>query len=333
MSDRTRIEWADATWNPVVGCTRVSEGCRNCYAERFAARFPERFGGTSRMTPAGPRWTGQVVLRPEVLEQPLRWRKPRRIFVCSMSDLFHPGVPDEFIDRVFAVMALAERHTFLVLTKRPERMLAYLTNLRRRAANTPALPIRSVPYEDGRICEFLRNALGPGTPAIDRKWPLSNVWLGISVENQKAAYERIPYLLQAPAAVRFLSCEPLLGPLDLRNPYYGLFPEQWSNAAAIDCHLAMGGSEPDDPPPDYPPYETPKIKWVIVGGESGPGARPMHPDWVRSIRDQCLEAGVPLFVKQMGSVWAKEHGADARGADWDYWPVDLRVREWPAAAR
>ncbi|MBY6277267.1 DUF5131 family protein [Symbiobacterium thermophilum] len=158
MGDRTRIEWTDATWNPIRGCSRVSEGCRNCYAERMAARFsgPGRpYEDLVRRTPHGPRWTGEVRLVEELLDAPLHWRRPRRIFVNSMSDLFHEAVPDEWIDKVFAVMALAEHHTFQVLTKRPERMLRYLTDLPKRAANTPALPTRRVPYEDSRICEFL----------------------------------------------------------------------------------------------------------------------------------------------------------------------------------
>ncbi len=333
MSTNTKIEWTDATWNPIVGCTRVSEGCMNCYAERFAARFHERFGGVSRMTEHGPRWTGKIVLRPETLGLPLRWRKPRRVFVNSMSDLFHPDVPDDFIDQVFAVMALCPQHTFQVLTKRPERMIAYLTNLPKRAENTPALPDRNVPYEDGRICEFLRAALGPGTPVIDRKWPLSNVWLGVSVENQQAADERIPLLLQTPAAVRFLSCEPLLGPVDLTE---WLGPEITDAMKAPGARCGHHGILLNGNPCKYCFPE--RIDWIIVGGESGPGARPMHPDWVRSIRDQCKAAEVPFFFKQWGEwklswmageyqwmrVGKKAAGRLLDGRTWDELPVVVR---------
>ena len=249
MSANSKIEWTDATWNPIVGCTRVSEGCMNCYAERFAARFPDRFGGVSRMTEYGPRWTGKIVLRPEALNLPLRWRKQRRIFVNSMSDLFHPDVPFEFVEKVFFIMAAAEHHTFQVLTKRPERMLEFM-----------------------KRTEW-REAIGLAA------WPLPNVWLGVSVENQRAADERIPLLLQTPAAVRFLSCEPLLGPVMLT----GLGKRCYGCAAGVPhrCRNVL-------------------VDWVIVGGESGPGARPMHPDWVRSIRDQCQAAGVAFHFKQWG---------------------------------
>jgi len=262
MSDKSKIEWCDATWNPVTGCTKVSEGCRNCYAKTFT----ERFEGT----PGHYFESGfKVTLRPEKLDQPLRWRRPRRIFVNSMSDLFHPDVPDDFIDQVFAVMALAPQHTFQVLTKRPERMLAWYNR-------DPA---------------DMNDALYPFRV---NRWPLPNVWLGVSVENQKAADERIPLLLQTPAAIRFLSCEPLLGEVDL---------SKW---------LLTPGWVPSYYDPDnihgYPNAEPTNefINWVIVGGESGPRARPMHPDWVRGLRDQCQAAGVPFFFKQWGE-WHQTH--------------------------
>ena len=265
MSVNSKIEWTDATWNPVVGCTRVSEGCMNCYAERFAARFPERFGGVSRMTEYGPRWTGKIVLRPEALNLPLRWRKQRRIFVNSMSDLFHENVEFAHIVAIFRVMAIAQHHTFQILTKRPQRMLEVM-NLLPEALKT-IFPAEKHPEVNA-----------PG-------WPLPNVWLGVSVENQRAADERIPLLLQTPAAVRFLSCEPLLGPVDLTNylPYQYQATDEWG--AFTDLYVQTG------------------VDWVIVGGESGPGARPMHPDWVRGIRDQCVAAGVAFHFKQWGE-WA-----------------------------
>ena len=317
MSDNTKIEWADATWNPVRGCEKVSEGCRNCYAARMAARFSgegQPYEGLAEMTPHGPRWTGDVQLVPEVLDQPLKWRKPRRIFVNSMSDLFHPDVPDEFIAAVFGVMAAAHWHTFQILTKRPERMKKWFEWVENKPVGT-----------DGRlfpqfICAYkARDVLDDEQFdfARFREWPLSNVWLGVSVENQRAADERIPLLLQTPAAVRFLSCEPLLGPVMLT----GLGKRCYGCAAGVPhrCRNVL-------------------VDWVIVGGESGPGARPMHPDWVRSIRDQCKAAEVPFFFKQWGEwklswmageyqwmrVGKKAAGRLLDGRTWDELPVVVR---------
>lgn len=269
MSDKTGIEWTNATWNPLRGCRRVSEGCRNCYAERVAARFSgpgQPYEGLAKMTPSGPRWTGTVRLVPELLDQPLRWNKPRMIFVNSMSDLFHENVPFEFIARVFAVMGMAQWHTFQVLTKRPSRMLEFMGSLR-------GGHVLDVPREAG-----------------DELWgsyllPLRNVWLGVSVEDQAAADERIPLLLKTPAAVRWISAEPLLGPVDLRSIRLadgGCLDALQGIDTAYQCHYAG------------------KLNWVVVGGESGPNARPMHPDWARSLRDQCVAARVPYFFKQWG---------------------------------
>ncbi|TMV49383.1 phage Gp37/Gp68 family protein [Paenibacillus mesophilus] len=254
MSDKTKIEWSDATWNPVTGCSKVSEGCRNCYALTLAERF--------RGTPGHYFEKGfDVTLRPDKLDQPLRWRRPRRIFVNSMSDLFHPDVQDDFIDQVFAVMALCPQHTFQILTKRPERMAQYLNHSSRK--NDIETSAHGTSY---RISGFGR--LDLKDEDYDFQWPLPNVWLGVSVEIQKAADDRIPLLIETPAAVRFLSCEPLLGEVVV----------PWWN----------------------------RIDWIIVGGEKGPGARPMHPDWARSLRDQCQAAGVPFFFKQFGE-WAPVH--------------------------
>lgn len=279
MSDKTGIEWTDATWNPVTGCTKLSPaspGCANCYASTFAERF--------RGTPGHYFERGfDVQLRPEKLDQPLRWRRPRRIFVNSMSDLFHDQVPDEYIAKVFAIMLLAQRHTFQVLTKRHGRMRALL--------NSHAFWTR-VLYE----------ALDPELPAGDRDGLqlslhyLPNVWLGVSTENQQWADIRIPALLDTPAAVRFISAEPLLGPIDL----------------------------------DAIPVRGPDLDWVIVGGESGPGARPMHPDWARGLRDQCNQTGVPFLFKQAGSVLAREWGCKGKGTDPAGWPEPF-PREYPNA--
>ncbi|MFN3261678.1 MAG: DUF5131 family protein [Pikeienuella sp.] len=283
MADRTSIEWTDATWNPVRGCSRVSEGCRNCYAEVMAARFsgPGDWGeGLAEIVgPPGKRdhrWTGKVKLAEHLLDQPLRWRRPRRIFVNSTSDLFHEAIPDDWIDRVFAVMALAPQHTFQVLTKRPERMRDYLTRHDvglRWADATDKLPGAGV------------RVIWPETVVRWTKEGLPNVWLGVSVEDQAAADSRIPPLLATPAAKRFISAEPLLGPINL-----GAIEGEWD---ALDD----GADESVAPEPI--------LDWVIAGGESGPGARPMHPDWPRSLRDQCAAAGVPFFFKQWGE-WAPQ---------------------------
>lgn len=297
MSDRTKIEWTrgddgtpGATWNPVTGCTKLSPaspGCERCYAATFAERF--------RGTPGHYFERGfDVQLRPDKLDQPLRWRKPRKIFVNSMSDLFHDAVPDEYIAKVFAIMLLAQRHTFQVLTKRHGRMRTLL--------NSHAFWTR-VLYE----------AVDPELPPGDRDGLqlslhyLPNVWLGVSTENQQWADIRIPSLLETPAAVRFISAEPLLGPIDLDiprcqngcdEPYFDESTHTWR---CVDCVNDGGSGELAygwwlDPCPE----NDNGVNWVIVGGESGPGARPMHPDWVRSIRDQCTDAGVPFLFKQHG---------------------------------
>jgi protein gp37 len=232
----TKIEWTDETWNPVRGCSIVSEGCKNCYAMRQAHRFSGKgrpYEGLTRKTAHGPKWTGKLKFSFTELQKPLKWKKPRRIFVCSMSDLFHEGVHFNTIAEVFIKIEQCPQHTFQILTKRPERAVQFF--------------------------EWL-------SETVTWKPKTDNVWIGTSVEDQKTANERIPHLLKIPAAVRFLSCEPLLGPVDLKS--------QISNLKSIH--------------------------WVIAGGESGPGARPMHPDWVRSLRDQCKDAAVPFFFKQWG---------------------------------
>lgn len=241
MSDKSAIEWTEATWNPVTGCTQVSPGCANCYALTFAERF--------RGVQGHPYEQGfDLTLRPERLEQPLQWRRPRLIFVNSMSDLFHEGIPDAFIFRVFEVMRRAKWHRFQVLTKRSERLLAL----------------------------------------SDQLYWAENIWAGVSVENQRWT-TRVEDLRRVPAAVRFLSCEPLLGPLEL-------------NLDGID--------------------------WVIAGGESGRGARRMDPLWPRMVRDQCLRAHVPFFFKQWGAfdeagirLGKKHSGRDLDGRVWDEMPL------------
>ncbi len=270
MSDKTKIEWTDSTWNPVRGCSRVSDGCRNCYAETVAARFSGPGKPYEGLVHPHGAWNGRVLFVEKALDQPLRWRRPRRIFVNSMSDLFHENMPDEWIDRIFAVMALAPQHTFQVLTKRPERMLRYLE--------------ASTDNREEAIGEQVR-ILSRGKHSGLFELPLLNVWLGTSVENQEAADERIPYLIQTPAAVRFLSCEPLLGQIDLESACWG----EGKHRPPLDIQAKQISGQ-----------RLAGLHWVIVGGESGPDARPMHPGWARSIRDQCVKAGVPFFFKQFG---------------------------------
>ena len=286
----TKIEWTDDTWNPVTGCTKVSPGCDHCYAETLAERF--------RGTPGHYYEHGfDVQLRPDKLDQPLRWRKPRRIFVNSMSDLFHDAVPMDYIERVFAVMAASPQHTFQVLTKRHGRMRSML-NQGSFWANV---------YDTWRT-EYGGERNG--------EWakPLPNVWLGVSVENQLWADIRIPALLMTPAAVHFLSCEPLLGPVDLTRV-------AWTGGGGTHLDVVHGWHGV----PDVWRAPGKTIDWVIVGGESGRGARPMHPDWARSLRDQCA-AGVPFLFKQNGEFVANIptiHDATRPGRtapDWDRVP-------------
>ena len=311
MAEHTKIEWTDATWNPITGCSVVSPGCTNCYAMRLAGtrmnHHPSRAGLTIQ-SKAGPVWTGDVRLNEEWLTQPLRWSRPRMIFVCAHGDLFHESVPDEWIDRVFAVMALAPQHTFQVLTKRAQRMRVYF------AARTEGDPW-------AEAADAIGNLLGTThhPAALEPKdMPLQNVWLGVSVEDQRRADERIPELLETPAALRWLSAEPLLGPIDLEKIDVAAWMRTYRSGSDI-------GQHPYDPDMRWPllaPFEhmqsgwsSPGLDWVVVGGESGPGARPMHPDWPRAIRDQCERAGVPFFFKQWGE-WAVDRlrpGSDLGG--------------------
>lgn len=341
----SRIQWTDATWNPVIGCTPVSEGCRNCYAAGHARRMGGNprtpyYEGLARTAGDGRAvFTGVVRTMEDRLDQPLRWTRPRRVFVNSMSDLFHPDVPFEFVDRVFAVMALADRHTFQVLTKRPERMAEYL-------GHNPTGRLNAVTHARvARAAEAIARSRGEDTaaPYWDvwlECWPLPNVWLGTSVEDQTAADERIPHLLRCPAAVRFLSCEPLLGPVDLRSVGHG-----YHDALTSTC-CPFCGEYGVDPCPPCRNGEGVMVDWIIAGGESGPRARPCNVGWIRSIVDQCREAGVPVFVKQLGAdprvcypsrsqAWPDsevEYEAplhDPKGGNPEEWPEDLRVREWP----
>ncbi len=260
MSDKTGIEWTDATWNPVTGCTEVSPGCDNCYAKTLAERF--------RGTPGHYFEHGfEVQLREDKLALPHRWTKPRRIFVNSMSDLFHDAIPEYYIAHIFAIMATAPQHTFQVLTKRHARMRSLISS----------------PDFLSLVSDYIA---APGWT-----WPLPNVWLGVSTEDQQWADIRIPALLETPAAVRFISAEPLLGPIDLANVGGRNVVTGEGNRVAFTTVRS----------PRETHIITPTcIAWVIVGGESGRGARPMNPNWVLDLRDQCRTARIPFLFKQWG---------------------------------
>ena len=263
----TGISWTDTTWNPTTGCDRVSAGCDRCYALTMAKRL-KGMGQAKYQNDGDPRTSGPgfgLTVHPDTLDAPLHWRKPQMVFVNSMSDLFHPKVPTTFIASVFDVMARTPQHTYQVLTKRAPRM----------------------------------RSLSRGA-AFGEHWPLPNVWLGVSAENQEQADARIPALLETRASVRFVSAEPLLEPIDIERFL-------WDGD-----HDAPSG-----------------LSWVIVGGESGRDARPMEPAWVRSIAMQCRDAGVAVFVKQMGAAWARRRDTDSHGADWEAWAPDIRIREFP----
>ena len=260
----TKIPWCDESWPVVTGCTPCSIGCTNCYAARMAAtrlRDHPRYKGLAVMHNGKPKWTGKVNLNYDVLDQPLHFRKPRMIFVASMGDLFHPDVPWEFQRRVFLIMRQARQHVFQILTKRPHAMLDF-------------------------VIELVRDWQGSA---------YSNVWLGTSIEDQASADERIPWLLQTPAAVRFVSCEPLLSNIYLRE----YLKPGWSSKFGMHDGL----------------------DWCIVGGESGPGARPMDEDWVRDLRDQCQAANVKFFYKQKVVDRRRVHMPELDGRIWGEFPV------------
>lgn len=388
----TKIEWTRSedgtpgeTWNPLRGCSAVSSGCKNCYAMRMAHRFSgpgKAYDGLTRLTSAGPKWTGKIRLVPEKLEEPLHWKKPRRIFVNSMSDLFHDEVPDEFIVEVFVRMAIARQHTYQILTKRSERMQEVMSGMEEKFWAS---------LESWDSADLQRRGVTRGV-YYSFAWPLPNVHLYVSVEDQDSANERIPHLLQTPAAVRGVSMEPLLGGVDiglqsatcdcctdkrwpsrwvrLRSPVRSDFPElgnvlraeAGTYLARSNQHGALSvATERGDLGIKPAEFEClPSLDHVIVGGESGPGARPCNIEWIRSIVRQCKAAGVPAFVKQLGakpkgwcvnrlipgSLEAEDGFCDSyesgeggdcgdrcfmlqsrKGADMAEWPADLRVQE------
>lgn len=301
------------TWNPIVGCSKVSEGCRNCYAERMAGRLVgmgvSEYGRVvnidTRTLPTTRCWNGKTFLVEAALPKPLGWKKPRAIFVNSMGDLFHENTPDEWIDQVHYTMAKCPQHLFIVLTKRAERMAKY--------------------YSEERC--LYETDCGDYTPKAS--WPLPNVWIGVTAENQEAADARIPHLLSTPAAVRFVSCEPLIGPVDLCIPQGCRSCNHPGNVIERSGCRRCGGSGRE-----------PSIDLIIAGGESGANqeVRPGHAEWFRSIRDQADEAGIPFFFKQWGNPAAyafsgfkrqceagldkvQRNGGDSLdGRQWRLWP-------------
>ncbi|MBR0998742.1 protein gp37 [Bradyrhizobium japonicum] len=295
MATATKIEWTGHTWNPLAGCSVLTPGCKRCYAMKMAARLAAMgqplYAGLTESSKAGPVWTG--VMRQasqDVLLAPVRRKKPTTYFVNSMSDLFHEAVPDTWIDQVFAVMALAPQHTFQILTKRAARMRKYFELWPEGAAR-----FHHVALEAHKINPDLSSGMPDGWVwQLQKRWPLPNVWLGVSTESQQEADERIPDLLATPAKVRFISAEPLLGPLDLVSPLY-----------RGEAGITMRGYLRNYAEPDDFHHHATKLDWVIVGGESGARSRPMHPAWARVLRDQCAEAGVAFFFKQWGS-WVTE---------------------------
>jgi protein gp37 len=343
----TNIEWTDKTWNPTRGCRRVSPGCVNCYAETQAIRFSGEGGayeGLVRSTCGGPRWTGEGRFVPDKLEDPLHWRKPMRIFVDSMSDLFFEEFSNEQIAAVFGVMATAHWHTFQVLTKRPARALEWFKwvseEAQRRHHLNPAYWL---------VKESVETIGNParGSGIMAPRWPLSNVWIGASIEDQQRANERLPLLLQLPAALRFVSYEPALEAVDFCATEAGDALSECEECAGAepDCELCQGLG---------------RVDWLIVGGESGRNARPFDIAWARGAVAQCQDAGVPVFVKQLGAVplpqhqagaWDHDHpnrirhvgspGAqraildlrDKKGGDMSEWPADLRIREFPTVKK
>lgn len=367
MGDQTAISWADATWNPVVGCSRVSPGCEHCYAERDAwrlaknpsARVRRAYAGLTRKTARGVVWTGRVRTLPERLSQPLRWRRARRIFVNSMSDLFHPSIPRGFLTYVFAVMGLAERHTFVVLTKRSGEMRSILSD-------------PDFWTEVGAICETYaeeveRRSQGANM-GFDAWWQgietcqaFRNVELVVSAEDQKRLDQRAWDLQRTPAAIRGISAEPLLGFLNLE----GCWERRWRRPIGqLKIRRSLFGPDPGvQKPEDWRPGDVLPI--VILGGETGAGARPTDFAWFRSIRDQVVAAGAHLHVKQAGSFPVdSEYAAgvsapeDPRaiaardalgyqpgcepnllllrsrgGSDLAELPADLAIRDWPPASR
>ena len=319
----SKIQWTEKTWNPLVGCSKASAGCKHCYAERDAPRVLRRLEATARSERAlatvaayqkavrhgdgTPRWSGVAVPMPHKLAEPLGWRKPMLVFVNSMSDLFHPTVRDEYIAAVFGVMAATPHHTYQVLTKHPDRAAEWFKWIERKGAKQCE---EWGDMEPGVLLGWQSERFGvdwpKGTP-VGHDWPLPNVWLGTSVEDQATADSRIPHLLDCPAAIRWVSYEPALGPVD----FWPFFSDNRGDG------------------PRCNPDGSSALGWVVVGGESGPNARPFDPAWAQGVIEQCHEAGVSAFVKQMGSAPVGMALKCRKGGDMEEWPEALRVRQYP----
>jgi protein gp37 len=337
---KSNIEWTEETWNPIVGCSIVSPGCARCYAMKMAHRIEAmnleakstgnghapQYNGTTKVVNGNAVWTGKLARASEkILTAPLRRKKPTTYFVNSMGDLFHEDCPDEWIDQVFAVMALSPHHTFQVLTKRAERMSAYMNRPLAHGLASGAVGLFDALNEAAHaltdpprtVFPTLKHGMVPHPG-----WPLPNVWLGVSTERQQEADERIPHLLNTPAAVRFISAEPLLAPIDLTR-----VPR--TDKPGRDAILA-GRYREGENWRDYP-----RLDWVIAGGESGADSRPMSSQWPRRLRDQCKAAGVAFFFKQWGE-WkpAGFHPSETPGrfafGDYEHDPAQMiQVDRYP----
>ena len=356
MSDGTKIEYADASWPIVAGCTHLSPGCDKCYAAQLTSGRLRHLPAYTGLAENG-RFNGQVRCLPDRLDWPFHWKKPRHIFVSDMADLFHGGVPDGYIARAWDVMGRTPWHTYLIFTKRHARLRSWLTRWADKAGDSsndkvtgiPPMPrgpeaVRTV-YSSGRAQLFADMLDNMGTPPPgaayplydwmegQRWWPtvLPNVWVIVSVEDQHWAQIRIPVLLGTPAAVRGISAEPLLAPVDLIEGTYPAPPRRRLWAIPDPPERDYG----DPVCQDHGAEQCTRCRfldWVIVGGESGRGARPMELDWARQLVRQCEASRVPVYVKQLGAVRGKELGAGSKGGDWDAWPEDLRVRQLPKAS-
>ena len=360
MGVKTNIEWTHSTWNCLRGCSVVSSGCKNCYAQSVAYRFSGKgqfYEGFAVLKNGHASWTGKVEFIEEHLLDPIRWKTPRMIFVNSMSDLFHENVTDEMRDQIFAVMALSPQHKFQCLTKRPERMRAYLSEPRilpgleatpSNSRQAIGLTMIGMITGDQKVARLVANMQGdctvngePGCEGELSEWPLPNVWMGVSCEDQKTADERIPILLQTPAAIRFISAEPLLGPINLDSILGGT---QWIGGQRGCGETHRGNGTPECPKTPHHHHDercNRGLDWVIVGGESGPGARPCRLWWCHDLIIDCRDAGVAVFLKQMGGnitdedqkVIQKATGKsvhDRKGGDIEEFPPYMRVREFPA---
>jgi protein gp37 len=337
MTD-TSIEWTDASWNPVRGCSRVNPDCDHCYAMGQAHRFSgpgKPYEGLTTIRAGKVDWSGVARFVTEALAAPLSWRNPRKVFVNSMSDLFHHSVTNEEIAAVFGVMAACPQHTFQILTKRPARARQWFkwldSECARRLSEAPPRDPGLPPFElkPRDRCAQIARAHGMSVGALPKAyngpWPLPNVWVGVSCGHQRAADEFVPVLLTLPAAVRFVSAEPLTGPITFEFLQPNDPPTEINALRGTHGVLRPHGGT------------CPRLDWLIVGGESGPGARPCRVDWIESIVAQCKLAGVPAFVKQLGArpLFDKSFQMrldDRKGGDPVQWPEALRVREFPGAS-